>query len=342
MSYTKTINDLLHGNIATGLSPAKQKVWPRYCYHFTDEQNLATILRTGHLISRWDAQQTNSMVNENANPEVIAGTNEAIKQAVRLYFRPQTPTLNNNEGFRAESKYKQAKCPFPVYLLFPLAQILALPDTKFSATSLALHQEPHLLSGSQAFSELPFDLIYHDSAFGPDERNNIIHHRHAEIIVPHELPLTHLLYIMVRSVAEKETIINLLKFRHLEQYISKVRVDEDNLYFFKNWTYVDNVLMDDDHVNIQMHLGDDAYPVEWVDSDDPLVPENRKAYLDFNVRFQDATKKKFLVTGGGHLVPERQLINLKSMDTSAYRMMIELDGHLAYYGTYYASNNLPY
>ncbi|MFC6179763.1 DarT ssDNA thymidine ADP-ribosyltransferase family protein [Lactiplantibacillus daowaiensis] len=342
MTYTNTINDLLNGNIDTGLSLTKQKIWPRYCYHFTDESNLARILRSGRLVSRWDAQQTNSMSNDNANPEVIAGTSESITQNVRLYFRPRTPTLNNNEGFRPGSKYHQASCPFPVFLLFPLAQILNLPNTRFSPTSLALHREPELLSGSEAFSKLPFDLIYHDQAFSPDDRDNIIHHRHAEIVVPHELSLEHLLYIVVRSVAEKETLINLLKLKHLDQYINRVQVDDAGIYFFKRWTYVDEVLMDDEQVNIKMHRGEDAFPAEWTNSDIPLAPENKKSYLNFKIRFQDATTSKFTVFDGAHLVPEHQIINLDTMDTSAYRMIIELNDKLAYYGTFYATKNVPY
>jgi len=99
--------------------------WPRYVYHFTDVHNAASIIRSGYLYSRAEAEQRGLMKVDNASPEIIQRTRPEHLQYVRLYFRPRTPTHYRNEGIRPINQRKLvAHCPIPVYFCLDALTVL--------------------------------------------------------------------------------------------------------------------------------------------------------------------------------------------------------------------------
>ena len=69
--------------------------WPDYLFHCTDVRNVANILRSGEMLSRTQALTLQQLRVDIASEEIIAQTEEAWKDYVRLYFRPRTPTHSN-------------------------------------------------------------------------------------------------------------------------------------------------------------------------------------------------------------------------------------------------------
>src|SRR5947207_5981421 len=96
---------------------AARRWWLDFLFFYTDIQNVASILKSGVLMSRARAESTYSNFTDSANPEIIEQTEDRWKDHVRFYFRPRTPTLFNNEGFRPIGRrIRDAHCPIPVYL----------------------------------------------------------------------------------------------------------------------------------------------------------------------------------------------------------------------------------
>lgn len=215
--------------------------WTRYLFHFTNIENAVNILETGRLLPRNILDQTGEMVTDNASSEVINRTDTKWKDYVRLYFRPRTPTQNKNEGFRPKSQREyNSHCPVPIFFLFDAKKILTRSDSLFSIGNLAT-------IGTEAFSDaehfkiIPFNMVYHDSWFTPEERNSIIYHRHAEVIVPNQLDLTDLKLIWCRSEAEYQALLNLLSPQARDKWRDKIGSGKKGRMFFREWPFVDEV-----------------------------------------------------------------------------------------------------
>jgi hypothetical protein len=163
--------------------------WPRFVFHYTNLQNAVSILHSGALFSRTEALRQGVMSSDNASPDVIQHTEPRWKDSVRLYFRPRTPTQYNNEGIRpVHQRSLDSHCPVPVFLLFDSLDILTRQSTLFSDRSLA---KAAVGVGDSAveFLKLPFQKIYHNTWFEPDQHDEIVACRHAEVIVPRSLDL---------------------------------------------------------------------------------------------------------------------------------------------------------
>lgn len=189
---------------------AERASWPRHLFHITDVQNAASILASGKLLPRNRVQHLGLMKSDNASPSVISITDTSVQNFVRLYFRPKTPTFFRNEGIRpAGDRQLGSHCPIPIALLFDSREVLSRADSQFSDGNLAAGAA--LRSKARDLELLPFNLIYHNSAIHPaEDRPKIVFHRHAEVVVPRELPLDSLRAIAARSPAELKTLHTLL------------------------------------------------------------------------------------------------------------------------------------
>lgn len=78
MNFQETINNIKDGNIPTNLNGLKRRLWPNYCYHFTNIDNAIKILQSGYLKSRKRVISEGIMGNENANRDIIANTQPEI------------------------------------------------------------------------------------------------------------------------------------------------------------------------------------------------------------------------------------------------------------------------
>ena len=217
-----------------------KRIWPHFLFHFTDIQNVISILKNDEILSREEIEKRKKGFVDGANADIINRTDDIWKQYVRFYFRPRTPTLYNNEGIRPKTRIRRAHCPTPVYLLFDSESLLCRFDSKFSDGNLAASRV-NVYSLATKFSELPFDKIYHDTYVTSDERDTIIHHRHAEVIIPNRIGLTDLRRIWCRSEAERDTLKALLPIKLWQKWQNKIVASKDHQLFNKLWIYVERV-----------------------------------------------------------------------------------------------------
>ncbi|MBN1139358.1 MAG: DUF4433 domain-containing protein [Anaerolineae bacterium] len=223
--------------------------WPRFVYHFTDVRNAVRILQSGHLYSRSEAEQRGLMIVDNASPEIIDQTRPEHLQYVRLYFRPKTPTQYRNEGIRPfnQRQLGGAHCPIPIYFCFDALSVLALDESEFSDGNMGSPRASH--SGERDFFlSIPFHLVFHNRWFTPDERDEVIFRRNAEVLVQTSLPLDSTLrFIACRSAPERQTLLQLLPADLRQQWEARIRLGEQGL-FERKWTYVEEVVTVDDNL----------------------------------------------------------------------------------------------
>ena len=221
------------------MDPARRQ-WPLYLFHCTDVLNVVNVLTTGMLLGRAQAQRSGNLRVDIAAPDIIDNTDSEWQEYVRLYFRPRTPTQYRNEGFRPVDKLELgAHCPVPVYLLFDAYEILSRQDSLFTEGNLAAGTEP--MRSVVDLTRMPFEKIYHDTRFEPQERSQIVFHRNAEVLIPRRLGIRNVKLILCRSQAEYETLRNLLPPRAWDRWASKVGVDPRLNLFHRQWSFVEQV-----------------------------------------------------------------------------------------------------
>lgn len=244
MSYAETIK-----HNCKNVSPVAW--WPKFAYHYTDVTNAVSILHTGMLFSRANAESMGIMKNDNASRQVIDMTQTEAVSCVRFYFRPLTPTQYYNEGFKhTQLRYaddENANTPVPVFFLFDLETLLSLPEVRFSEQRQSGYGSV-LLQGEDAFSRLNFKNIY---STGPQNIGETKVYRHAEILHRNSMPIdTCLKYILCRNSVERLTLLNLLRQRSLKDYlkykdkivIPKADTFENNGMFVTKCQYHDGLV----------------------------------------------------------------------------------------------------
>ncbi len=220
------------------LGPAR-RWWPKFLFRFDDIEAAAAILNQGSLLSRNAAEKRGLIVRDCASSDIIAGTDQQYQECVRLYFRPKTPMQYSNEGVRPMASIERgAHCPVPVVFLFDAMSVLGRDTTRFSNGNLAA-KGVEVGSDADFFMEIPFDAVYHDGAISPLDTRKIVFHRHAEVIVPTELDLASLKFVVCRSQAEQETLLHMLDAQAHDRW-SDVTVTKPNLHNRK-WNFVEQV-----------------------------------------------------------------------------------------------------
>ena len=237
----------IHGLGNAPWMDSARALWPRYLFHCTDVRNVVNILTTGMLLGRAQAQRSGRLRVDIAAPAIIDSTDVEWQDYVRLYFRPRTPTQYLNEGFRPKAKLELgAHCPVPIYLLFDAYKVLSRQASLFTAGNLAAGAEP--MQSIDDLSRMPFEMIYHDTRFEPQERSQIVFHRNAEVLIPQRLGLRDVRHILCRSQAEYETLRNLLPLRAWNRWAGKVGVVSRLNLFHGRWSFVEQVELAAEHV----------------------------------------------------------------------------------------------
>lgn len=295
--------------------------WPQFVLHYTDITNAAEILKRGCIYSRALAEQYDALHVSSGSAAVLDNTRSDIKQSVRLYFRPRTPTQYYAEGiYSAESlkrsRFPDAHCPVPVFFVFDAARILSRQDCRFSDGNLG-SANAQLFSTARELEQLPWHQIYHNSRVYPAEKQSIVFRRCAEVIVPNQLKLDALRYIYCRSSAERETLLCLLPERIRQRFersiVSSARAD----LFFRRQTFVETVRMVSDQVTFDFSP-DTASP----------GPFHLHVVLDAPNHQRRLDKPDFV------LPPDRKLMVNLSARRTMYTIHFSLDDHIAYAGTY--------
>lgn len=98
------------------------------------------------------------------------------------------------------------------------------------------------------FFSIPFQYVFHNGAFPPEARDEIVFHRNAEVLIPQRLSLEPFLkFIACRSAAERQTLLHLLPNDVGRKWESKIRLGEQG-FFERKWTYVEEVVVIDREV----------------------------------------------------------------------------------------------
>lgn|SRR5574341_319591 len=227
--------------------------WPQFAFHFTDLRNAVNILECGRIYSRNRLNELGIQFVDGASPEMIERTSEADKSKVRFFFRPRTPTQYRNEGVRPANQIQlHAHVPIPVFLLFDLVDLLTRLNCTWSNRSVAttfFDEEGDI----EFLRSMPFKDIYHNSFLPEDEnrKRELVARRHAEILIPDEVELDCLKEIHCRSKAEKDTLLFLLSPQARAKWFNNAYSDGRRQLFYKRWTYVDQVSLGRNHIQIR-------------------------------------------------------------------------------------------
>ncbi|MGL4731730.1 MAG: DarT ssDNA thymidine ADP-ribosyltransferase family protein [Clostridium sp.] len=209
-------------------------------YHFTDFTNLKEIFETGYLYSRNDCDRNNINFADGANQDVLARDINNVHEKVRFYYRGKTPTLYDNEGVKLEQYCEEIHIPMPVYLLFD-EELIYLDNTEFSNGNAT---RSNIGNTVKFFSTMDWDTIFHSTRFSQEERNYIVHTRHAELLSYNPVPVKkYLKKIIFRCEADKKRAINI--YGHNRLYDVDINLFSDkNTYEARNDWQKNNFIRD--------------------------------------------------------------------------------------------------
>lgn len=222
------------------LLPPSTKWWPMCFYHFTNLDNALGIIESGWIYGRNQAVRQERMKSDNASASVISVTSDTVKDYGRLYFRPLTPTQYHNEGYKPEhirNPQINACCPVPVFFCLKASSVLEMEGVQFAECGLAGNCGHPLQQGVEAYSRLHFQKIYHNGPYNRETEADIKQYRHSEVVRAGGIPIhSALIKLFCRSVAEKQTLLYLLKSKNPFQYkeLSKRIVCQPSFHFFYN------------------------------------------------------------------------------------------------------------
>ena len=276
--------------------------WPYFLFYFTDMHSLIDILTQNQLT---------------AGDLYLHGS-----QQVQLYFRPRTPHIFHAEGFRPADHVRPGYAPVPVYLLFDMEAVICHPDARFSAGDPARTNKTYSIASY--FREMPFEQIYHDSWFSPDEKDEILRCREAQVIIPEQLGLESLQLIWLRSTAEYDTLRHLMPPELWSRWRDKITPHTEYHLFNNKRPFVESATLTADSVQF------DFNPPEREADSGPFYAMAVVEYPDGQrMEWQDEAFHIGSDTdSNAHL-----LLNLPDDKGDTYTVQLLLDGDLAYIGT---------
>lgn len=312
------------------LQRTERVLWPRFVFHYTDLRNAVRILTDGYVYSRSEAENRGRLIVSSGSSQVLSGTSEFVKQSVRFYFRPKTPTQFWAEGIRSSrvlgaSRFTDAHCPVPIFFLFDSAEILTRADCRFSDGNLA-SPDHRIFSTAEELAQLPWQKIYHNGWYDRtrQDETDIAFRRCAEAIVPNRVELSALRYICCRSEAEKDTLLHLLPSTVRRQYRGRITATSRIDLFERKHTFVESVRL----------TSDAAFFDFWPDT-------LSSGPFDCVVR----------VSSGERILTKYSFaLRLDSFSyrygfrpsLSSYDIRLTLDGHIAYANDYTEIANIPF
>jgi hypothetical protein len=233
---------------------------------------------------------------------------------VRFHFRPRHSEFFTSEGFIPKGQITTKHLPIPIYLLFDMEALLLQPEARFSDGDPS-NGSPTFATPN-AFSELPFEMIYHDSWVRSHERDEIVRHREAQVLLPNTVTLEGLQLIWVRSEAEYETLHTLLGADLWHKWRDKITHRGDAMLYNHKRPYVTHARLD--ATKAELCWNPCLLP----------VTEGYKAHCE--VRYHDG---RLLRWEQNDFLPHKPLVF--TLDPKqGYHLSLTLDGELAYSGYY--------
>lgn len=279
--------------------------WPYFLFHFTDAKSLIDALIAEEL-------QSPFMQGEDFN--------NRWDKFVKLYFRPRTPDLFHAEGFRsALSTPSDNYAPIPVYLLFDMEAVILDPQARFADGNPEHTKKTY--KTPQYFRDMPFEQIYHDSWFMPDEREEIMRYREAQVLIPDRIGLEALQVIWLRSPAEYETLRQMMPPEIWYKWRDKFTARSDYHLFNNKRTYVRHASLEEKQIRLTFN------PCQY--DCQPFVATATIEYGDGEI----------VTWEQDDYLPEKDLV-IELPRKGAYSVTLELDGSLAYAGQYQAETML--
>ncbi len=195
--------------------------WTYFLFHYVSLPDLVAALQRGELAAPFfmDKQRRSQW-----------------DRYVRLYFRPRNPDFFLSEGFIPAAAESASHIAVPVALLFDMEALLLRPDARFSSGDP--RSGASTFATPAAFGELPFEMIYHDSWVRTHERDEIVRHREAQVLLPERVTLEALQYLWVRSSAEYETLRAVMRPELWHKWRDKVTTRSDFGLFNHRRPYV--------------------------------------------------------------------------------------------------------
>ena len=277
--------------------------WTYFLYTYADLEDAVATLTSGKLTAQ--KQTSKSRADE----------------SVRLYFRPRTPELWAREGIKPMPRRGEHDVHRPVYLVFDLESVICMPEARFSAGDPSVVKKT--FATSNAFDELPFEMIYHDGAPKAAEKDEVLQSRRAQVQVPGPLTLEALQLIWCRSEAEAETLRALLPDHVRRQWGEQVTARADFSLFHRRAAYVELVQLKSHLARISFHAG------------------NGDTGFSLRAEVEDAARQIRIWTEDVELV---EPITLKLLPDAApeqpYTLRLYIDELLAYTGRFVPSDGL--
>ena len=285
--------------------------WPSTIYHYTDVRNAARILGGGMLLSRRRCVE-DGIEFVSAGHSGIVGQSSNTHGFVRLYFRPLTPTQYRCEGHQPRDVQGPAHCPVPVFFLFDSRWLLTAEGCEYTNGNFASWYSER---GSTAafLRSLNFKLIYHTTRFRPEDRNDVIFSRNAEVLFPEELELRGLREIVCRTGAERETLMSILPTT-ADPWRARIRqARPGERLFYRRWAYIRDVQLVEDRVLVNLKRRPEPY--------------------DYEVTVTQPETGEVLVRHAGERMFRPQAAIQLPHPSDAVGVSVQLAGNLAYQGT---------
>ena len=297
--------------------------WPLHLFRIDDVQAAASILERGSIYSRNRALALGLVKHDAASPGIIENSPEWIKECVRFYFRPRTPTEYRSEGFRPKPDLEMgAHRPVPIVLVFEAIPILSATGTIFTSGNAATRGVER--GDSATFLQtIPFQKVYHDGPLSESEKGDVVFRRCAEVLVRDELDLANLKHVLCRSQAEHETLLSLLSDAARASFVRRIGVSARVHY--RLWTFLENVDLSSQRVTLRF-------------SPPTRTPGPFRALM----QLRDPTGQLIGRWEDKSLQANRTYtINLRGIDNPpSYQLSLTLDDALAYRGTHRASETI--
>jgi hypothetical protein len=138
----------------------------------------------------------------------------------------------------------------PVMLVFDLERVLTSAGAFFLPSNFA-HAGAHPLDGDNAFAQLPFAKIYHDSSLptSPSARAEILDARMAEVVFDRPLPLDLLSAVVCRTSHELEMLKTFIPAGTAQRHMV---VEQNGSIFMRREIYVDEIYTKDGNIYLSL------------------------------------------------------------------------------------------